>query len=96
MKESTPPHSIIDHAEKETDNGLSINYILTEDKLDGRYSYSLRAAWSRGEESATLTDVTSVKDRAELIFKAICGGTVTPFCLAETAEELIESILEDN
>lgn len=95
MKESILPEGIIDYAEKETDNGLHISYTLTEGSADGRCSYSIHAVQSGGE-SANLRDITSCKERARLMFNMICRGTVTPFGMAEAAEELIESILEDS
>lgn len=96
MKESTPYDCIVESADTEMHHEFSVRYILTRKIADGRQSYSIQAICNVTGESACLCDITSVESSARTIFKRLSEGAVTPFCLAETAEDLIESVLEDN
>lgn len=72
-------------------DGLSVRYELHETIKDQRLSYSVYAVITESGECATVHDITSDKEKALFMFGMICRGTVTPCCLTEVAEDLIET-----
>ena len=69
------------------EDGILIRYFLYADTVDSRPSYSIECRC--GDESAFLTDITSLYDRAREIFELFVRSSVTP----TSAYDVIEDIL---
>lgn len=83
--------TIIRSAYTEIASHLSVRYELRESDTDGRQAYSFAVSLAETKESAVVHDVTSDRDKAIFMFDMICRGSVTPCCLAEVTEDLIET-----
>ena len=91
---NNPSHSgnVVEQGKEEIRSGLSAEYALYESIVENRLSYSIKISLRETGESATARDVTSDQPKARHIFKMIRRGGVTPCCLFEVVEDLIESV----
>ncbi len=91
MNEAEQTENIIEQAETQISRNISVRYTLYES--DG--SYSIEATVCESDESALVRDISVSLGVARRIFSLICGGGVTPCCIFEVTEDLIEVILEE-
>ena len=84
--------SVIREVHLEICDGLSVTYTLFKEKTQGRTTYSVTLLTDGSGESATAPDITGDPELAGLIFDMILWGKVTPCCLCEVTEDLIESV----
>lgn len=94
MKNLIHSEKVVEQGEEEIDSELTADYILYESILENRPSYSVKVTLKGSAESATARDVTSDPLKARHIFEMIRRGGVTPCCLLEIVEDLIESVQE--
>lgn len=69
------------------EDGIVIRYFLYGDECENRQSYSLECRC--GEESVLLSDITSLRERAEEIFDLFVRGRVTPISARDVIEEIL-------
>ena len=93
MNKTTLYEDVVRCSYKEIFDGVSVSYVLTKETLHDRASYSISAEIPSLNEYATAKDITSDSATADTIFEAVSDGIVTPCCLCEIVEDLIESIL---
>ncbi len=74
------------HRTKAVQN-MKIEYTLLEHGYMGRQAFSIIC--QSGQESETLFDVTSERERALELFEAFVSGGVTPYAAREQMEELL-------
>lgn len=72
---------------KEATENMQIEYTLLEHRYMGRQAFSIIC--QSGDESETLFDVTSERERALELFEAFVSGRVTPYAAREQMEELL-------
>ncbi len=87
-----PPGKIVDERCYTIEN-LQLQYALYEDKLDGRAAFSVGVTLydsSDGHsEREAVFDITSLRENADEIFRAISDGAVTPMTLGEVIYDLL-------
>lgn len=92
MNNSSHSVNVVEQGKEEICSELSAEYVLYESMIENRLSYSIKVSLKETEESATVRDITSDQPKARHIFKMIRCGRVTPCCLFEVVEDLIESV----
>lgn len=92
MNESEQAEKIVKRAETRLSSDISVRYALYEENN----SYSIKATVNESGESALVQDIAGDGKTALRIFELISCGGVTPCCIFEVTEDLIEVILEEN
>jgi len=82
----------VEQYEEDIGGGFFAEYTLYESILENRFSYSIKVTLANTGESAIVRDVTSDCTVAHLMFEMIRRGGVTPCCLTEVMEDLIETV----
>lgn len=93
MKDIPLDENAIKYVETEICEDFCICYTMYAKKDDSSMSYSVKAAVKNSCECATASNLTPDKNKAIRIFNMLCTGGVTPCCLTEVAEDIIESLL---
>jgi len=73
-------------------NGLTVRYDLLLEHSGSRSFYSVKVSISSTKEYAYAHDITGSAEYAKKIFSLLHSGFVTPCCLCEVVEDLLESI----
>ncbi len=82
--------AMIKHTVGKIFDGFEVSYTLFTETFGSAEVYSITAEGNG--ETATARKITSDKGKAIFIFDMLCGGKVTPCCLLEVTEDLIESL----
>ena len=72
---------------------ISAEYCLYRALQNDRYSFSIKVTLSDDSDSAFVQDITSDPVTAHRILSLLVNGTVTPCCVFEVVEDIIETIL---
>ncbi len=74
-------------------NGIRVDYILLCQWDNGRAFYSMEVSDNVTDGSVLVRDITGDRERAKYIFDLVSRGGVTPVCIFEVIEDLIEVTL---
>jgi len=89
---NTNSTNIIQTTSVTTENSLKMRYSLYKTTSRERIFYSIEATLCESNETVFVPDITGNEAKATRIFDLIVQGTVTPCCMFEVIEDLIESL----
>lgn len=95
MKDTTNSESSIERCITAVTPDLTVSYTLYGKQTETVTAYSLEATVVQTGESAVARDITRNEAKARRMFDMISLGGVTPCCLLEITEDLIEAIPTD-